>query len=200
MTKPIQTAGTVPVIDNTVKYVDENGLIGMDISTQLTIPNGSRSANIGHHRLRGRQRLGAKVDLPDFFVRTTRTRVNLRDGQTVAINGLIDKDMTKTITQVPFFASLPLFGNLFKGHNDINARRGSHRSGHAPHRPHARSGQRPLSQAEVYPEMQDMGREYGDIPIIKPVRYDAQAVDLRPESPKDMKDDKNDDSAPAAAA
>jgi hypothetical protein len=36
--------------------------------------------------------------------------------------------------------------------------------------------------------MSDMARENGDVPIIKPVRYDAQEVDLRPESPKDMKD------------
>jgi hypothetical protein len=40
----------------------------------------------------------------------------------------------------------------------------------------------------VYPEMEDLAREQGDVPIMKPVRYDAQSVDLRPASPKDMKD------------
>ena len=36
-----------------------------------------------------------------------------------------------------------------------------------------------------------MARETGDVPIIKPVRYDAGAIDLRPETPKDMKDATN---------
>jgi len=43
----------------------------------------------------------------------------------------------------------------------------------------------------VLPEMSDMAREAGDVPVIKPVRYDAQEIDLRPESPKDMKDATN---------
>jgi hypothetical protein len=42
-----------------------------------------------------------------------------------------------------------------------------------------------------YPEVEDMEREHGDVPIMKPVRYDAEAVDIRPESPKDMKDTKD---------
>ena len=48
--------------------------------------------------------------------------------------------------------------------------------------------------------MQDLARETGDVPIIKPVRYDAQAVDIRPESPKDMKDAKDADTANHAAS
>jgi hypothetical protein len=43
----------------------------------------------------------------------------------------------------------------------------------------------------LFPEMQTAAREMGDIPIIKPVRYNAQAIDLRPEAPKDMKDAQN---------
>ena len=47
----------------------------------------------------------------------------------------------------------------------------------------------------------DIARDQGDIPYIKPVRYDAGAIDLRPESPKDMKDAKDDNASnPGAAA
>jgi Flp pilus assembly secretin CpaC len=185
LTAAVQKAGTVPVIDNTVKYVDENGLIGMDISTQLTIPDGSLT---GHSVTTS---TGDKIDLPNFFVRTTRTRVNLRDGQTVAINGLIDKQVAKTITQVPFLASIPLLGNLFKAHTDFKQNEEVVVLV-TPHIVRMRDPDSARYPKLRYPEMQDMARESGDIPIIKPVRYDAKAVDIRPESPKDMKDDKND--------
>jgi len=44
----------------------------MNISTQLTLPNGGLTAHTVP--VPG----GGSIDLPDFFVRTTRTRVNLR--------------------------------------------------------------------------------------------------------------------------
>jgi Flp pilus assembly secretin CpaC len=178
----IQLSGTVPVIDNTVKYVDENGLIGMDVSTQLTLPNGGLTANTVP--VPG----GGSIDLPDFFVRTTRTRVNLRDGQTVAIDGLIDKEMSSNINQIPFLSKIPLFSTFFKYHADD-------RTDEevivlvTPHIVRMRDSDAARYPKPLFPEMQDQAREVGDVPIIKPVRYDAQAVDIRPESPKDMKED-----------
>ena len=108
----IQKAGSTPVVDNSVKYVDENGLIGMNISTQLTLPDGALTAH--DVPVPG----GGTISLPQFFVRTTRTRVNLRDGQTVAIDGLIDKEVSSTINQVPFLSKIPLFSTFFKSHAD----------------------------------------------------------------------------------
>ncbi len=94
--------------------MDENGLIGMNISTQLTLPNGGLTANTVP--IPG----GGSIDLPDFFVRTTRTRVSLRDGQTVAIDGLIDKEASTVINQVPFLSKIPFFSMFFKSHADNN--------------------------------------------------------------------------------
>jgi Flp pilus assembly secretin CpaC len=181
---PIQKAAVVPFIDNTVKYVDENGLIGLNISTQLTLPNGGLTANsvpLPNN--------GGSIDLPDFFVRTTRTRVNLRDGQTVAIDGLIDKEISSTINKVPFLEKIPLFSTFFKSHADD-------RSDEevivlvTPHIVRMRDADSARYPRPLFPEMNDQAREVGDVPIIKPVRYDAQAIDLRPES-KDMKDAPN---------
>jgi Flp pilus assembly secretin CpaC len=179
-----------PFIDSTTKYVDENGMIGMNVSTQLTLPSTPKNAIID----------GITTVLPDYFVRTTKTRLNMRDGQTVTIDGLIDQELTKSITQVPFLSSIPLFGNLFKGHED-NSQNNEVIVLVTPHIIRMRDPNSARYPKPVYPEMQKLASEYGDIPIIKPVRYDAEAVDIRPESPKDMKDSKNDtaDSAPAPA-
>jgi hypothetical protein len=107
-------AGRGAVIDNTVKYVDENGLIGMNISTQLDAAQRHfqpvRPCRFG--------RPGLSITLPDFFVRTTRTRVNLRDGQTVAIDGLIDKETHAQHHPVPFLSKIPIFSAFFKNHAD----------------------------------------------------------------------------------
>jgi Flp pilus assembly secretin CpaC len=181
VTNPIQLSGTAPIIDNTVKYVDENGLIGLNISTQLTLPNGGLTANA--IPIPG----GGSIDLPNFFVRTTRTRVNLRDGQTVAIDGLIDREVSRTIDQVPFLSQIPFLSIFFKAHFDD-------RTNEevivlvTPHIVRMRDSDGARYPRPAYPELHDLAGESGDIPIMKPVRYDAQAVDLRPESPKDMKD------------
>ncbi|MCE0522004.1 MAG: pilus assembly protein N-terminal domain-containing protein [Methylacidiphilales bacterium] len=186
---PVQASGTLPFIDNTVKYVDENGLIGMNISTQLTLPDGSLTANKA--LIPGVPgATPAFIDLPNFFVRTTRTRVNLRDGQTVAIDGLIDKDVSTAINQIPFLSKVPLFSTFFKGHADENINEEVIVLV-TPHIVRMRDPDSSRYPRPLFPELQDMAREAGDVPIIKPVRYDAQGIDLRPESPKDMKDEKN---------
>ncbi|MCE0496520.1 MAG: pilus assembly protein N-terminal domain-containing protein [Methylacidiphilales bacterium] len=176
---PIEKSGTVPFLDSSVKYVDENGLIGLNVSTQLTLPDGSLNAVTV-------STTGGEISLPNFFVRTTRTRVNLRDGQTVAINGLIDREISHNITQIPFLANIPLFGALFKGHTDAKT------DNEVivlvtPHIVRMRDPDSARYPKPLFPELQDMAREDGQVPIIKPVRYDAGAVDLRPETPKDMK-------------
>ena len=179
----IQKQGTAPIIDNTVKYVDENGLIGMNISTQLTLPDGALTAH--DVPVPG----GGSISLPQFFVRTTRTRVNLRDGQMVVIDGLIDKEVSSTINQVPFLSKIPIFSTFFKSKAEDNTNEEVIVLV-VPHIVRMRDADSARYPKPLFPEIQAVGREVGDVPIIKPVRYDAQAVDIRPESPKDMKDAK----------
>jgi Flp pilus assembly secretin CpaC len=188
ITRPIQESGAAPLIDNTVKYVDENGLIGLNISTQMTLPNGP--INSPSNRVFLGSDAASNTDyitLPDFFVRTTRTRVNLRDGQTVAINGLIDQQTIRNITGLPFLSKIPIFGALFRDTSDSSSR-GEVVVLVTPHIVRMRDDDRARYPKPVYPEMQDLAREDGDVPIMKPVRYDAQSIDLRPASPKDMKE------------
>lgn len=181
VTAAIQKSGSAPIIDNTVKYVDENGLIGMNISTQLTLPNGSLTANNVPIPS------GGFISLPDFFVRTTRTRVNLRDCQTVAIDGLIDKESSSTINKLPFLSKIPIFGVFFRANADANTNEQVIVLV-TPHIIRMRDPDSARFPKPRFPEMQDVAREDHEVPIIKPVRYDAQAVDIRPASPKDMKD------------
>jgi hypothetical protein len=183
LTTPIQQGGTVPQVDESTKYVDENGLIGMDISTQLSIPNGTfQTVQFGT--------TGGFLTLPDFFVRTTRTRVNLRDGQSVVINGLIDEQTTRAITAVPFLQNIPIFGALFRNPVDFKSNEEVVVLV-TPHIVRMRDPDSARFPRPGYPEMIDLAREKNLVPIVKPVRYDpADAMDLRPES-GDTKDSKD---------
>jgi pilus assembly protein CpaC len=52
--------------------------------------------------------------VPTFTVRNTRTTVELRDGQSFAIAGLLQTKNTRAISQVPSIGSVPVLGALFR--------------------------------------------------------------------------------------
>ena len=52
--------------------------------------------------------------VPTFVVRNTRTTVELRDGQSFAIAGLLQTKNTRAISQVPWIGSVPVLGALFR--------------------------------------------------------------------------------------
>jgi pilus assembly protein CpaC len=52
--------------------------------------------------------------VPSLTVRTTRTTVELRDGQSFAIAGLLQTKNTRAISQVPWIGSVPVLGALFR--------------------------------------------------------------------------------------
>jgi hypothetical protein len=52
--------------------------------------------------------------VPAISTRRTETEVELRDGQTFAIAGLIDNSVTQTMSKVPGLGDIPILGLLFK--------------------------------------------------------------------------------------
>jgi pilus assembly protein CpaC len=52
--------------------------------------------------------------IPALTTRKAETEVELRDGQSFAIAGLIDKRMSQIVNKIPWIGDLPFLGNLFK--------------------------------------------------------------------------------------
>lgn len=52
--------------------------------------------------------------VPSFITRQTRTTIELRDGESFAIAGLIQDDFTDLNTQVPWLGDVPVLGALFR--------------------------------------------------------------------------------------
>ena len=52
--------------------------------------------------------------VPALKTRRTETEVELRDGQTFAISGLLDRNMDETLRRVPGIGDIPILGYLFR--------------------------------------------------------------------------------------
>ncbi len=57
---------------------------------------------------------GATAVLPSFTTRRVATTILLRDGQSMAIAGLIKNNVTENISRFPFLGDLPVLGALFR--------------------------------------------------------------------------------------
>lgn len=64
-------------------------------------------------------RSNAVGDVPAFITRKTATDIRMRDGQTLVMSGLIDRDAGKSINKIPFLGDIPILGELFKS-TDFN--------------------------------------------------------------------------------
>ena len=52
--------------------------------------------------------------IPSLISRKARTVVELEDGQTFAIAGLVDNTLVETVSQIPILGDIPILGELFK--------------------------------------------------------------------------------------
>ncbi len=52
--------------------------------------------------------------IPGLRTRRAKTGVELRDGQSFALAGLLDNSETKTLSRIPVVSDIPVLGNLFK--------------------------------------------------------------------------------------
>jgi general secretion pathway protein D len=60
----------------------------------------------------------ANVAGPTTTVRSASTTIVAKNGQTVALGGLISDQVTNTQSKIPFVGDIPVLGNLFKNNDD----------------------------------------------------------------------------------
>ena len=63
------------------------------------------------------------INQPVFSVREVETSVNVYDGQTVVLGGLMREDIQKVEDKVPFLGDIPLAGRLFRSSADQHIKR-----------------------------------------------------------------------------
>jgi type IV pilus assembly protein PilQ len=88
-----------------VSNVNGEKFITMDVEPQVsTAAANGRSFNLP----------GGSVTVPLISVRTLTSRVMVKDGNTLALGGLLATQANRTYSKVPFFGDIPLFGELFR--------------------------------------------------------------------------------------
>ncbi len=58
--------------------------------------------------------ISPSLTIPPIRMRLAETSIALASGQTMAIGGLISKDITRDVTKIPFLGDLPIIGQLFR--------------------------------------------------------------------------------------
>ena len=79
-----------------------DGVINMIVQPEVSSIDATNTIVVSNQRIPGLQ------------TRRAKTVVEMRDGESFALAGLIRKDFQDTIRQVPFLGSLPIIGSLFR--------------------------------------------------------------------------------------
>ena len=87
---------------NFLPLVQENGLIRLQVAPEVSQLDPRNSLRI------------SGFDVPSLTVRRASTTVELRDGESFAIAGLLQQDYTNTIRQLPGVGDIPVLGALFR--------------------------------------------------------------------------------------
>jgi pilus assembly protein CpaC len=109
---PAQTSSGAPTV--TIEYkkfgvelafvptVLSRGIINLRIEPSVSEPDFTNAITI------------SGTTVPSLTVRNMRTTVELRDGQSFAVAGLLQTKNTRAISQVPWIGSIPVLGALFR--------------------------------------------------------------------------------------
>lgn len=90
----------IGIILKVTPQVNARGFIKLTLEPEVSQRNGS--TNFG------------TASIPIIATRKAKTNVSLKDGYTMGIGGMIRKQVTDTVTKVPFLGDLPIIGNAFK--------------------------------------------------------------------------------------
>ena len=80
----------------------QDGLINMVVNPEVSSIDPSTSVQLGD------------ISVPGIKVRRAHTTVELRDGESFTVAGLLSDDYQNNIRQLPFFGDLPIIGSLFR--------------------------------------------------------------------------------------
>jgi len=116
--EPIATQSTQTAVTNTASLIQSieyrrTGII-LTVSPQIT-DDGVVAMTI-HQEISdvSTSRVVGDGNFPSFTNREAETSVVIKDGETIAIGGLIDTKKNKTHSSIPLLDKIPLLGNLFK--------------------------------------------------------------------------------------
>jgi pilus assembly protein CpaC len=89
-------------------YVLGNGIINLETAVSVSEPNDNAAIAIGIDNSE------SFFAVPSLRVRQASASYELKDGQTIAMAGLIDESVRQTVTKFPGLGDIPILGALFR--------------------------------------------------------------------------------------
>jgi pilus assembly protein CpaC len=96
------------IVLNITPTADRQGNIGTEVYAEVS--DLDRSISI---RANG-------FEIPGFRLRDVKTKVTVKDGETIILSGLFNYNEDKEVSKVPLFGHIPIIGELFKSRNFID--------------------------------------------------------------------------------
>jgi general secretion pathway protein D len=97
----VEYRNDIGIVLTVTPQVNPDGLVNMTINPKIT--------TIGADKVK----VSETLDALTFATRSATTKVAVHDGQTIVIGGLIEDQVTDTISKVPLLGDVPILGVLF---------------------------------------------------------------------------------------
>ena len=106
--------------NRSINYID----VGIILEVTPTInPDGTITANIKPQVSTISGYAGKEGDVPIISTREAQTIVNLKNGETLALGGLLRQEEIESMSKVPLLGDIPILGELFKARKTQNVQK-----------------------------------------------------------------------------
>ena len=124
ITPEVQQVETGPVLDVLPDVLSDGYTINLTLIPSLIEFSGYQNPpSLGTFSTSGLNVVLLPTVLPGFTVREITTTVNVWDGQTVVLGGLVDSTLTTEKQSVPVLGDLPILGELFQSNQKTETKR-----------------------------------------------------------------------------
>lgn len=124
ITPTVQQIETGPILDVIPDVLSDGYTINLTIIPSLIEFTGYQSPpSLGSFSSTGLNVVLLPTALPQFSVREVTTTVNVWDGQTVVLGGLVESTINETKDSVPVLGDVPILGRLFQSQTKQETKR-----------------------------------------------------------------------------
>jgi len=115
VTTVTENTTSVSQVDKTVQYKD-TGVI-LEVTPQINY-NGVILLEVSQTVSKAEQNTTSDISSPVISKRELQTKLAVKNGQSILMGGMIDRNTSTTQSGVPFLMDIPILGNLFKYQKD----------------------------------------------------------------------------------
>jgi general secretion pathway protein D len=124
ITPEVQQVETGPILDVLPDVLSDGYTINLTLIPSLIEFTGYQSPpSLGSFSTAGLNVVLLPTALPEFSVREVTTTVNVWDGQTVVLGGLVDSTLSDEKDTVPVLGDIPIVGRLFQSEQKTETKR-----------------------------------------------------------------------------